>query len=90
MVIVVIMMVIVSIVITVVTVVIVIRVVVVFDTSAIALMPFVVIAHRIPISRYPHMPRSRARWNNCNHSRWRWCADDNSHRNLGFSCPGQN
>ena len=58
--------------------------------SPIALVPFVVLAHRIPISCYPHVPRGRAWWNNRNNSRWRRCPNDDSDRNLGFSCPGQN
>lgn len=49
-------------------------------------VPFVMPAHRIPITPYPHALRSRALGNNGNHALWRWCPNHDSDRNLGFTC----
>ena len=57
--------------------------------SPIPFVPFVMPAHRIPITRHPHVLWSGAWGNNGNHPWWRWCADHDSDRNLGFTCASQ-
>jgi hypothetical protein len=47
--------------------------------SPIAFVPFVMLAHRIPISRHSHAPRSRTWGNNCNNPRWRRGSDNDSY-----------
>src|SRR5215472_18500225 len=49
-------------------------------------VPFVMPAHLVPITRYPHALGSRAWGNNGNHALWRWCPNNDSDRNLGFTC----
>ena len=54
--------------------------------SPIPFVPFVMPAHRIPITRHPHVLRGGAWGNNGNHPWWRWRSNHDSDRNLGFTC----
>ena len=50
--------------------------------SPVAVMPFVMVFHRIPVAFHPYEIRPRLWWLNIHDTGWRWRSDLDSDRNL--------